>query len=118
MNTIKKVLTVGLMTGLLATFSFANYNKGYKLYKRYIYGRTHVHATALVKDLNVQIAYQLDPLFKNHAKKIIEILEKNKNPKVKKVAKIIKKRFARRKRYLKDLKDFLAGILNGKIPAG
>ncbi len=116
MKMFRNALVAGLLLASVGTTAvFADYNKGFKYYKRYITHKTHIKATKMIKLLGVQTATQLKALFKDDAKPLIEKLQKSGHAKA---AKIIEKRFAHSKRKLKDLEDFLVGIINGKIPAG
>jgi len=110
---ISKLLVAGaLMASIGATAAFASYNKGFKYYSRYIYRTSHVRSTVILPKIGVQLPSQLKPLFKDNAKPLIEKLNK---AGYKKVAKGVEK--IAKKHKLKDLEDFLIGILNGKIPA-
>ena len=89
-----------------------SYNKGFKFYGRYVYRKTHIRSTKLLKDLNIQLPSQLEVLFDNNAKPFIKKLkEKGYNKVAKGIERIIKKG------HIQDLYKFLKGILNGKIPA-
>jgi hypothetical protein len=116
MKLLRNALVAGLLLASVGTTAvFADYNKGFKYYKRYITHKTHVKATEFVKLLGVQTPQQVKALFKDDAKPLIQLLEKKGQ---KKLAKIIETKFAKNKRKLKDLEDFLVGIVEGKIPAG
>lgn len=116
MKLFRNALVAGLLLASVGTTAvFADYNKGFRYYKRYITHRTHIKATKMVQILGVQTPSQLKALFKDDAKPLIQLLEKKG---YKKAAKIIEKYFAHNKRRLKDLEDFLVGIVEGKIPAG
>jgi hypothetical protein len=109
-----KMLLAGVIaTGLVATTALADYNKGFQYYKKYIKRTSHLKSTQLIKILGVQTPDQLKALFKDNAKGLIEKLKAAGKEKaaagVEKIAK---------KHKLKDLEDFLIGIMNGKIPAG
>jgi hypothetical protein len=63
--------------------------------------------------LGVKTTDQLKALFANNAKGLIDALKaKGQDKAAAGVEKIVKKH------KLKDLEDFLVGIMNGKIPAG
>jgi hypothetical protein len=111
---IGKILVAGVIaTGLLATSALADYNKGFKYYNKYIKKKTHVKSTQLIKILGVQTTDELKALFADNAKGLIEKLKAaGKEDVAAGVEKIVKKH------KLKDLEDFLIGIMNGKIPAG
>ena len=96
-----------------ATTALADYNKGYKYYDKYIKRKSHIKAPEFIEILGVQTPDELKELFKNNAKPLIEKLEKAGK---KKAAKAVEK--LAKKHKLKDLEDFLVGIMNGKIPAG
>ena len=116
MKFLRNALVAGVLLATVGTTAvFADYNKGFKYYKRYITHRAHLKATQFVKVLGVVTPEQLKALFKDNAKPLIEKLKKAGQ---KKAAEIIEKRFAHSKSRLKDLEDFLVGIVNGKIPAG
>ncbi len=116
MKFLRNALVAGaLLASVGTTAVFADYNKGFKYYQRYITHPAHLKATMFVKDLGVQTPDQLKALFNNNAKPLIEKLQKAGQ---KKAASIVAKRFAKSKSKLKDLEDFLVGIINGKIPAG
>ena len=98
---------------LSATAALADYNKGYKYYNKFIKKKSHIKAPQFIKILGVQTPDELKALFKDNAKPLIEKLEKAGK---KKAAKAVEK--IAKKHKLKDLEDFLIGIMNGKIPAG
>jgi len=106
---LSKLLVAGtIIAGLSVSVAMADYNKGFKYYKRYITRTSHVTATQFIKKLNVQSVDELNAIIDNKAK-FEKVLEEIGVPKSK-IKKILKKR--------KDIKDFLDGIMNGKIPAG
>ena len=106
---LKKLAIAGLVSvSFLATAALADYNKGFKYYKRYITRTTHVTATQFVKKLNVETVDELNAIIDDNAK-FEKVLKEIGVPKSK-IKKILKKK--------KDIKDFLDGIMNGKIPAG
>jgi len=111
---MKKLLISGLVVGsLLGSLAFADYNTGFKYYNKYIKRKAHLKSTEFIKKLDVNTTSNLDALFKNNGKGLVEKLkETNQTKAVKGVEKIIKKG------KLKDLEDFLKGIMEGKIPAG
>ena len=96
-----------------ATTALADYNKGFKYFSKYIKRKAHITAPNFIKILGVKTPDELKALFKDNAKPLIEILEKKG---YKKAAKAVEK--IAKKHKLKDLEDFLVGIMNGKIPAG
>jgi len=110
---ISRILVAGAIVASLGTALFADYNKGYKYYDKIIKRKTHIKAPEFVKILGVQTPDELEKLFENNGKGLVEKLKATGHKKAAKaVEKIIKKK------KLNDLKDFLIGILNGKIPAG
>ena len=115
MKFFRNALVAGVLLATVTTAVFADYNKGYKYYQRYITHKANLKATKFVKDLGVVTPDQLKALFKDNAKPLIEKLKKAGD---KKAAEIVAKKFAKSKSKLKDLEDFLVGIVNGKIPAG
>jgi len=111
---ISKIAVAALIAGgLLATTASADYNKGFKYYNKFVKKKSHIKSTQLIKLLGVKTPDELKALFKDNAKGLIEKLKASGNKKaVKGIEKIIKKG------KLKDLEDFLIGIMNGKVPAG
>jgi len=106
---LAKMLVAGVVVaGLSVSVAMADYNKGFKYYKRYVTNTSHVTATQFIKKLNVQSVDQLNAIIDNKAK--FEKVLKEIGVPSKKIKKIIKKK--------KDIRDFLDGIMNGKIPAG
>ena len=111
---VSKLLVAGALIATVGgTSLFADYNKGYKYYDKIIKRKTHIKAPQFIKILGVQTPDELEELFANNGKGLIEKLNASGHKKAAKaVEKIIKKH------KLNDLKDFLIGIMNGKIPAG
>ena len=109
----KLLLASAVALSFTATAALADYNMGFKYYLRYVKRKTHILAPQFIKILGVQTTDQLKALFKDNGKPLIEKLEKSGH---KKAAKAVEKIIKRHK--LKDLEDFLVGIMNGKIPAG
>jgi len=111
---VSKLLVAGALIATVGgTALFADYNKGFKYYSKFIKRSTHIKAPQFIKILGVQTPDELKALFANNGKGLIEKLNATGHKKAAKaVEKIIKKH------KLKDLEDFLIGILNGKIPAG
>lgn len=111
---LSRILVAGAIAGgLLVTTAMADYNKGFKYYSKYIKRKTHIKAPQFVKILGVQTVQDLKKLFADNGKPLIEKLKATGHEKAaKQVEKIIKKG------KLKDLEDFLIGIMEGKIPAG
>ena len=103
--------TIGL--SLATSVALADYNKGYKYYSKYIKAKAHIKAPQFIKILGVNSVDELKALFKDNGKPLVEKLKATGHEKAaEEVEKIIKKH------KLKDLEDFLVGIMNGKIPAG
>jgi hypothetical protein len=111
---LSKVLVAGaIASGLLVSTAMADYNVGFKYYKKFVKRKTHIKAGEFVKILGVQTVQDLKKLFTDNGKPLIEKLKATGHEKAAKaVEKIIKKG------KLKDLEDFLIGIMEGKIPAG
>ena len=110
---LTKLLVAGaVVAGLTASVAMADYNKGFKYYNKYVKRKAHIKSTQFIKALGVKTVDELKALFADNGKPLVEKLKKI-NPKAAKgVEKIIKKG------KLKDLEDFLVGIMEGKIPAG
>ena len=114
MRRFAKMLVAGaLLASVTATMAFANYNIGFRYYKRYVNRMSHIKGTQFLKIIGAQTPDDINKLLKDNAKPLITLLEKKG---YKKAAKAIEKIAKRHK--LKDLKDFLVGMVNGKIPAG
>ena len=112
MRRFAKVMVAGL---LLASVSVAtaDYDKGFKYYKKHVMKKKEIKASELVKIVGMKTPQDVKALLKDNAKPLIEKLEKlGKKEAVEGIKKIVKKK------KLKDLEDFLVGIVNGKIPAG
>ena len=114
MRRFAKMVVAGLLlASVSASVAMADYNKGFKYYQKYVKRASGIKGTDFLKIIGVQTPDQLMPLLKDNAKPLIEKLEKSGH---KKAAKAIEK--IAKKHKLNDLKDFLVGMLNGKIPAG
>jgi len=113
MKVRKLFLASAVALSLTATAAFADYNKGYKYFTKYIKKKAHIKAPEFIKILGVETTDDLKALFKNNGKPLVEKLKK---AGYKKAAKAVEKIIKKHK--LKDLEDFLVGIMNGKIPAG
>jgi hypothetical protein len=179
---LKRILNGAVVFSILSgSLAYADYNKGFKYYSKYIKRKSHITSTELLKILNVSTKEELELLFKDNGKLLLERLkqieivkglssindgnntdidinstltennnsvtnivnkEKNntlvkiksqketlpnlscnklqsfdlKDKEIKVVIKGVKK--LQKKHKLKDLKDFLEGIIQGKIPAG
>jgi len=111
---LAKILVAGaVVAGLSASVAMADYNKGFKYYNKYVKKKSHLKSTDLVKILGVNSVDELKALFKDNGKPLVEKLKAAGYDKAAKgIEKIIKKK------KLKDLEDFLVGIMEGKIPAG
>jgi hypothetical protein len=114
MKRLLKTLAAGaLVASIATTMSFADYNKGFKYFNKYVKKPSGVTSSAFIKKIGIEEADDLEPLFKDNAKGLIEAAKKAGLPKVAKgIEKVVKKH------KLKDVKDFLIGIANGKVPAG
>jgi hypothetical protein len=109
----KLLLAAAIGLSFSASVALADYNVGFKYYQKYIKRKTHIKGTQFLKILGVQTVDQLKALFKDNGKPLIEKLKATGHEKAAKaVEKIIKKG------KLKDLEDFLVGMMEGKIPAG
>jgi hypothetical protein len=111
---IGKILVAGaIATGLVVTTAFADYDKGYKYYTKYIKKKSGLKSTQLIQVLGVKTVDDLKALFADNGKPLVEKLKAaGKEKAAEGVEKIIKKG------KLQDLEDFLIGIMEGKIPAG
>jgi hypothetical protein len=113
MRLLKLIAAGAIIAGLSVTSAMADYNKGFKYYNKMIKKKAHLKSTQMLKVLGVKTSAELEKLFANNAKGLIAALKAAGQDKAAKgVEKIVKKH------KLKDLKDFLVGIMNGKIPAG
>jgi len=89
-----------------------NYNQGYKYYTKYILKTSKIKVTDFVKIIRAKNNNDLEELFANNGKKLIEKLKEEKQfIAIKGIETIIKKG------RLNDLKAFLKGVLAGKVPA-
>jgi ribosomal protein L15 len=95
-------------------YAIRPYVDGYRMYIRYVkhIPRYGIKAPDLLKQLNVRTEEDLDKLFENNGKLLIEKTAQF-NPKA---AEGLKKIIKRGK--IKQLKVFLSNILTGRIPAG
>ena len=113
MKLSKLAVAAFIAGGLFVSTASADYNKGFKYYNKYVKKSSHIKSTQLIKMLGVNTPDELKALFKDNGKGLIEKLKASGNEKaVKGIEKIIKKK------KLKDVEDFLIGIMNGKVPAG
>ncbi len=108
----KLLLAAAIGLTFSASVALADYNVGFKYYNKYVKRKAHLKSTQLIKKLGVQSVDELKELFKDNGKPLVEKLQKIDPKAAKGVEKIIKKG------KLKDLEDFLVGIMEGKIPAG
>ncbi len=109
----KMLLASALVASMAVTASFANYNKGFKYYKRFVKETAHIKGSDFVKLVGMNTPADVDALLKDNAKPLIDKLNKlGKKKAAKAIEKIVKKH------KLKDLGDFLKGLVQGKIPAG
>jgi len=109
-----KLLVAGaIIAGLTVTSAMADYNKGFKYYNKFIKKKSKLKSKAMLDLLGVKTTAELEALLDNDAKGLIDALKaKGQDKAAAGVEKIVKKH------KLNDLKDFLIGIMNGKIPAG
>jgi hypothetical protein len=109
-----KVLVAGaIIAGLSVTSAMADYNKGFKYYNKYIKKKSKLKSKAMIDLLGVKTSSDLEKLLDNNAAGLISALKaKGQDKAAAGVEKVVKKH------KLNDLKDFLIGIMNGKIPAG
>jgi len=112
MKVTKLLLGAVLVAGLTANVAMADYNKGFKYYNKYVKKKSHVKSTQFIKAIGVNTVEELKALFKDNGKALIEKAKAIDPKAAKGIEKIIKKG------KLKDLEDFLIGIMQGKIPAG
>jgi len=114
MKLAKLIAAGAIIAGLSMTSAMADYNKGVKYFNRYVKNKTGLKSITLIKKLNIKTASQLDKMLDNKAAGLIAALKKSGD--AKSAAGIAK--IAKSKKKLKDLRDFLIGIMNGKLPAG
>jgi hypothetical protein len=113
MRLLKLIAAGAIIAGLSMTSAMADYNKGFKYYNKMVKKKSKLKSSQMLKLLNIKTPDQLKALLADNAKGLIAALkEKGQDKAAAGVAKIVKKG------KLKDLQDFLVGILNGKIPAG
>jgi len=113
MRLLKLVAAGAIIAGLSVTSAMADYNKGYKYYNKMVKKKSKLTSGKMLKILNIKTSDQLEELLKDDAKGLISALEaKGQDKAAAGVKKIVKKH------KLKDLQDFLMGIMDGKLPAG
>jgi len=113
MKMAKLILAGAIAAGLSVSVAMADYNVGYKYYNKYVKKKSHIKSTEMIKVLGVNTVDELKALFQDNGKPLVEKLKAAGQDKAAEgVEKIIKKG------KLKDLEDFLVGIMEGKIPAG
>jgi len=113
MRLLKVIAAGAIIAGLSMTSAMADYNKGFKYYNKMVKKKSKLKSSQMLKLLNVKTTAELEKLLDNNAAGLIAALKaKGQDKAAAGVAKIVKKG------KLKDLKDFLVGIMNGKIPAG
>ena len=114
---MRKLILVGLI-GILITNLFADYNKGFKYFQKYIKRKTQYNATQFLEALEINSTDKLNNYFDKNTSKLFVVIE-DLNISKKKKEKLIKSlKKLQKKHKIRDVKDFLKGILNGKIPAG
>ena len=77
MRRFAKMVVAGvLLAALSASVAMADYNKGFKYYQKYVKKASGIKGSEFPKLLGVQTPEQLEALFKDNAKPLIEKLEK------------------------------------------
>jgi len=111
---LSKLFLVSLIViNIGGTLAFADYNKGFEYFDKYIKRKAHLESTKFLEILDVNSSDDLKILFKDNGKLLIKKLkDANQTKALEGVNKIIEKH------KLKDLEDFLIGIVNGKFPDG
>jgi len=113
MKLVKLLAAGAIIAGLSVTSAMADYNKGFKYYNKYVKKKSKVKSSQMLKLLGIETTDQLETLLKDNATGLISALKaKGEDKAAAGIEKIVKKK------KLGDLKDFLIGIMNGKIPAG
>ena len=114
MRRFAKMMVAGLLLASVSvSVATADYDKGLKYYKKYVMKKSGIKGSELIETLKIKTPQEVKALLKDNAKLLIEKLEKlGKKEAAEGIKKIAKKK------KLKDLEDFLVGIVNGKIPAG
>jgi hypothetical protein len=109
-----KIALAALLAGsVFVSTASASYNKGYKYFQKYVKKASGIKGTEFLKIIGAQTPADVEALLKDNAKPLIEKLKKDGHAKAAKaIEKIVKKH------KLNDLKDFLKGMTEGKIPAG
>ena len=114
MRRFAKMMVAGLLLpSVSVSVAMADYDKGYKYYKKYVIKKSGIKGSDFVKIVGMKTPQDVKALLKDNAKPLIKKLEQL----GKKEAVVAIKKIAKKKK-LKDLEDFLVGIVNGKIPAG
>jgi len=89
-----------------------DYSTGYKYYTKYILKPSQIKVTDFVKIIGAKTNEDLNKLFENNASALLKKLKEEKQfIAIKGIEKIIKKG------KLNDLKEFLKGVIAGKVPA-
>jgi len=89
-----------------------DYNIGYKYYIKFILKPANIKVSDFVKIIGAKTTQDLDELFANNGEKLLEVLKEQKqNIAIDGVKQIIKRG------KLNDLKAFLKGVIEGKVPA-
>jgi hypothetical protein len=118
MKFAKLTLAALLAGSIFATTASADVATGFKVYKKVIKKKTHLKSKKFLAKLGFTSPSQvneLKSLFKNNGKAFVKLVEEKIG---KKAASKIKKKIIKRHK-LKDLEDFLIGILTGTyVPAG
>ena len=89
-----------------------NYSTGYKYYTKYILKPSQIKITDFIKIIGAKTNEDLNKLFENNASTLLKKLKEEKQfIAIKGIKKIIKKG------KLNDIKEFLKGVIAGKVPA-
>jgi hypothetical protein len=113
MRLLKLLAAGAIIAGLSVTSAMADYNKGFKYYNKYVKKKSKLKSKAMLDKLGVKTTAELEKLLANNAAGLIAALKaKGEDKAAAGIEKVVKKH------KLKDVKDFLIGIMNGKIPAG
>jgi D-alanyl-D-alanine carboxypeptidase len=89
MKKLGKILIAGCLVASFSTTAlFADYNKGYKYYNKFIKKKTKIKGTKFLKIIEAKTPEDIDALFKDNAKPLISLLEKKVK---KKLPKLLKK---------------------------
>ena len=114
---LTKIIAMALMiVGFSMTSAMASYNVGLKYYNKYVQEKIHIRGLILLQKLHITNPKQLDDLFKNNAAGFRELLiKKGYAAGAEGLEELISNKF--KAKHLKDIRDFLNGLLNGKLRA-